>query len=126
VPRDSVEEKQKKTLNDSLDARLLRLEAKKDSVIKKLDGYQQKLNSLLEKKQQAEAMMQQLNQLKATAEQIQQLTEKKNYLEGVQKNLERFLQANMGDISRLNDPTVLKQNLLEQGMFTGLINCFLV
>lgn len=124
VPSDSVEEKQKKTLNDSLDARLLRLEAKKDSVIKELEGYQQKLNSLLEKKQQAEAMMQQLNQLKATAEQIQQLTEKKNYLEGVQKNLQSVSQANLGDISRLNDPTVLKQNLLEQGMFTGLNKLF--
>jgi hypothetical protein len=124
VPKDSVEEKQKQLLDDSLDARLLRLEAKKDSVLKKLDGYQQKLNSLLEKKQQAEAMMQQLNQLKATAEQIQQLTEKKNYLEGVQKNLEGLSASNMGDLSRLSDPTVLKQNLLEQGMFTGLNKLF--
>lgn len=124
VPVDSVEEKQKKTLADSIDARLLRLEAKKDSVIKKLEGYQQKMNGLLEKKQQAEAMLQQLNQLKTTAEQIQQLTEKKNYLEGLQKNLSGLTQTNYGDLSRLNDPTVLKQNLLEQGMFTGLNKLF--
>ncbi len=124
VPIDSVEERQKKTLADSLDARLLRLEAKKDSVIKKLEGYQQKMNALLEKKQQAEAMLQQLSQLKATAEQIQHLTEKKNYLEGLQKSLGSLTQTNYGDLSRLNDPTVLKQNLLEQGMFTGLNKLF--
>jgi len=124
VPKDSVEEKQKKTLGDTLDARLMRLEAKKDSVINKLEGYQQKMNSLLEKKKQFEEMMGKLNQLKATAEQIQQLTEKKNYLEGLEKNLAGVNAGNYADLSRLSDPTVLKENLMERGMFTGMNKLF--
>jgi hypothetical protein len=124
VPKDSVEEKQKKQLGDSLDARLIRLEAKKDSVIKKLEGYQQKMNALLEKKKQVEEMVGKLNQLKATAEQIQQLTEKKNYLEGLEKNLSNVNAGNYSDLSRLSDLTVLKENLLERGLFTGMNKLF--
>ncbi len=124
IPKDSVEEKQKKTLNDSLDARLKRLDAKKDSVLNKLDGYQQKMNSLIEKKKQFEEMTGKLTQLKATAEQFQQLTEKKNYLEGLEKNLAGANAGNYADLSRLSDPTVLKENLLERGLFTGMNKLF--
>ncbi|HLP21374.1 MAG TPA: hypothetical protein VK174_13775, partial [Chitinophagales bacterium] len=124
VPKDSVEEKQKKQLSDSLDARLVRLETKKDSVIKKMDGYQQKMNNLLEKKKQGEEILDKLTQLKSTAEQIQQLTEKKNYLEGLEKNLAGFSGGSNTDLSRLSDPTVLKENLVERGMFTGLNKLF--
>jgi hypothetical protein len=124
VPKDSVEEKQKKTLGDSLDARLQRLEAKKDSALSKLNSYNEKLKSVLEKKKKLEEMTGKLNQLKATAEQFQQLTEKKNQLEGLQKTLETATQGNYSEIGRLSDPTVLKENLMERGMFTGLNKLF--
>lgn len=124
VPKDSVEEKQKKALGDSLDARLQRLETKKDSVLGKLNGYNEKLKSALEKKKQYEEILGKLNQLKATAEQVQQLTEKKNYLEGLEKNLSNVNAGNYSDMSRLNDPTVLKENLIERGLFTGMNKLF--
>lgn len=124
VPKDSVEEKQKKTLSDTLDARLNRLEVRKDSVLNKMDGYSQKMSDLSKKREQVEQWTQQLNTLKATAEQIQQLTEKKDYLESLQKSLQGTSIAGYGDLSRLNDPVVLKQNLIEQGMFTGLNKMF--
>jgi hypothetical protein len=124
VPIDSVEEQQKKVLSDSLDARLLRLEAKKDSVLKKLEGFQQKLNAALEKKKQLEGMLTKLNQLKTTAQQIQQLTEKKNILETMEKNIANLNFKNYADLSRLGDPTVLKENLIERGLFSGMNKLF--
>ena len=124
VPKDSVEEKQKKTLGDSLDARLQRLETKKDSVLGKLNGYNEKLKTALEKKKQYEEMLGKLSQLKETAQQFQQLTEKKNYLEGLQKNLDGSTQGNYAEIGRLSDPTVLKDNLIERGLFTGMNKLF--
>ncbi|HRG91140.1 MAG TPA: hypothetical protein PLW44_19085, partial [Chitinophagales bacterium] len=124
IPKDSVEEKQKKELTDSLDARLNRLEARKDSVLNKLEGYQQKMNNLIEKQKQVTDMLNRLNQLKATAEQIQQLTEKKNYLEGLQSTLQNSNSGSYTELSRLGDPTVLKENLLERGLFTGANKLF--
>jgi hypothetical protein len=124
IPKDSVEEKQKKDLTDSLDARLNRLEARKDSVLNKLEGYQQKMNNLIEKQKQVTEMLNRLNQLKATVEQIQQLTEKKNYLEGLQNTLQNSNSGSYAELSRLSDPTVLKENLLERGLFTGANKLF--
>lgn len=124
VPKDSVEEKQKQTLGDSLDARLQRLETKKDSVLGKLNGYNEKLKSVLERKKQLEEMTGKLKQLQETAQQFQQLTEKKNQLEGLQKTLDGATQGNYAEIGRLSDPTVLKDNLIERGLFTGMNKLF--
>jgi hypothetical protein len=124
VPKDSVEEREKRKLEDSLDSRLQQLEAKKDSALNKLNGYQQKLNTALEKKKKFEELTGKLKQLQASAQQFQQLTEKKNQLEGMQKNLDGVTQGNYSEISRLSDPTVLKENLIERGMFTGLNKLF--
>jgi len=59
-----------------------------------------------------------------TAEQYQQLSEKKDYLEGIQSSLDGASKNNLTDLDRLNDPSILKQNLQEQGMFTGVNKLF--
>lgn len=124
VPKDSVEEREKKQLEDSLDTRLQQLELKKDSALGNISGYRQKLSNVLEKAKQLEEMTAKLKQLQATAQQFAQLTEKKGQLEGLQKRLEGATQGNYTEMGRLADPTVLKENLIERGMFTGMNKLF--
>lgn len=124
VPKDSLEEKQKKVLADTLDLRLQKLEAKKDSTLKKLDGHNEKLAKAIAKKNEAMQMLGKLNQLKANAEQYRELTEKKNELETFQSTLGQQSNYNVDDVADLNDPMILKENLIERGLFTGTNKLF--
>lgn len=124
VPKDSLEEAEKKRLTDSVDARLQYLEAQKDSVLKSDTAYQKKLQAAENRKKKLAEITSRLKQLKAVAQQVQQLTEKKGQLEGLQKQLEGVTQSNYGELGRLGDPTVLKENLVERGLFTGMNKLF--
>ncbi len=122
IPKDSLEEVQKQELSDSLDARLHRLEERKDSVLQKSSS-RQKLNSALEKKKKYDELNSQLKTLQATAEQYKQLSQQKAELEQPQNALSNA-SGSLGSLSSLSDPTTLKQNLIEQGMFTGMNKLF--
>ena|GEM_PF-2094168 len=124
VPQDSTEEKQKQLLTDILNRKIERLEIKKDSTIQSTDKNPTARDSLAVKKKQLDKMVSQLETLKMAAEQYQQLSEKKDYLEGIQSSLDGASKNNLTDLDRLNDPTILKQNLQEQGMFTGVNKLF--
>ncbi|MCS6933866.1 MAG: hypothetical protein NZM35_01770 [Chitinophagales bacterium] len=124
IPADSAEEVQKKILFDSIESRLAQLEARKDSLLSRVRKYNSKLNNLLEKKRQYDELMARLQELKSAAEEAKNLTERKQYLETLQNNLKTWNQVKYDELTRLYDPVVLKQHLMERGYFTGLNKLF--
>lgn len=119
VPQDSTEERQISTLRDTIASRLKRLESRKDSMLNTLDGYSEKIKLLNEKKQK-------INELKQRLDRARQLTSQFGEMEQKQLELEQLtkLASRLGnpseEIMRLSDPQILRQNLLERGMFSGL------
>lgn len=119
IPRDSAEEIQIKLLNDTLNARQQALEARKDSVLSRIKDFKSQQQQLQQRQQQLKELTTRLTELKAAAQQYQELIQKKSELENVSRTLTTMPSA-ADELFRLSDPTVLRQNLIERGMFTGM------
>lgn len=123
-PEDSASDANRTKKIDSLNLRLLQLEAKKDSVLQKSGGLGEKLKALEAKKQKLNELMTRLNQVKTLAAQFQKLGERKAELEQLQQKLSNLKSINTEDISRLGDPNALRQALIDRGLFTGVNRLF--
>ena len=119
VPQDTSEERQVSALRDTIDSRLKRLESRKDSVLNRLEGFAEKRRLLQEKKQKINDLQQQLDRAKQLAGQFSEMEQKRTELAQLTQLTSR-LGSPSEEILRLSDPQILRQNLVERGMFSGL------
>lgn len=110
------------SLNTSLDA----LTKTKDSLEQNSGNNQQSVLKLIEKKKQINDLQEeyrQLQELKAKKVKYESLLAKKNELESLKKQYgtaEKIREIKNFDYNSLNDPTVLKTQLKQFGLFSGM------